>query len=244
MNRKAFIFTLAFAIGLAAILTSCQLRHGNAKVVLPLAKPRPILSKRVTAKERGEPRGGINSIPEDVKREMLRYSWREGCPVDLDDLAYLEVPFWGYDDLAHMGKIIVHKKAAVEVYAIFIELYEKKFPILTMELIDKYEGSDDKSMAANNTSGFNCRHVTGSSTKWSKHAFGMAIDINPLVNPYIKGDKIYPPEGKNYLDRGAKVKGMIVKGGPCYKSFASRGWKWGGHWRKSKDYQHFQKVYP
>lgn len=189
-------------------------------------------------------KGSISPLPSEIKAKMRKYSWREGCPVSLDELAYLELSYWGFDDKIHLGQMVVHRKAASEVYGIFRELFKLKFPVEKMELVDIFLGSDEKSMAANNTSGFNCRYVAGSKTVWSKHAYGMAIDVNPLVNPYVKGGKVYPPKGKAYLDRKSKAKGIIVKGGPCYQAFTSKGWTWGGNWRNSKDYQHFQKVYP
>ena len=124
---------------------------------------------------------------------------------------------------------------------IFKDLFDAKFPIEKICLIDAYKGIDDLSMADNNSSGFNCRMSAGNSKKFSKHSYGVAIDINPLVNPYVKNGTVLPPEGRNYLDRDATVKGMIRKGDDCYTAFIKRGWTWGGAWKHSKDYQHFEK---
>jgi len=180
-------------------------------------------------------------VPEKTRTEMKRYSWRPGCPVSIDDLACLKVSHWGFDGKVHIGELVVHKKVASEVLEIFKELFEKKFPIERIRRIEAYKGDDDDSMADNNTSAFNCRKIKGSKTKLSKHSYGLAIDINPLINPYIKNGKVLPREGVKYLDRKKSVPGIIVKGGSCYSAFIKRGWQWGGQWKSMKDYQHFEK---
>jgi len=172
---------------------------------------------------------------------MKQHSWREGCPVPLEDLSYVELSFWGYDGKVHQGELVVHERVAAQVVQMFGELFAAKFPIEKMRRVDHYEGSDDKSMADNNTSAFNCRKVAGRPGAYSRHAFGLAIDINPLTNPYVtpKGE-VSPPEGQRYKDRTLKVPGLIVAGDACHKAFARRGWIWGGAWRRAKDYQHFE----
>jgi len=170
-------------------------------------------------------------------------SWREGAPVDLDDLALVEVTYYGFDGEPHLGELVVHKSIAQEVAAIFQDLYEARFPIEKIRLVDEYEASDDLSMEDNNTSAFNYRVVEGS-TSLSKHSYGIAIDINPVQNPYVKKNIVSPEKGKEYLNREDVRKGMIIKGDPCYKAFTSRGWTWGGEWKTLKDYQHFEKNIP
>ena len=108
-----------------------------------------------------------------------------------------------------------------------------------MQLVDVFEGSDDLSMEANNTSGFNCREIAFRPGVWSNHAFGTAIDINPLVNPLVSGDLILPPEGAPFIDRSIQVKGGIYTGDAVTQAFAAIGWGWGGDWVNSKDWQHF-----
>jgi hypothetical protein len=110
--------------------------------------------------------------------------------------------------------------------------------------VDEYKGDDDVSMADNNTSAFNYRDVVDSKGVLSKHSYGVAIDINPIQNPYIKGKKISPASGTNYVNRKKFQNGMIIKNDVCYKAFKDRGWTWGGEWKTMKDYQHFQKTIP
>lgn len=163
------------------------------------------------------------------------------CPVRLDDLTFMEITIWGMDDSVHQGSLIVHRQLAFEVMEIFEELYQNKFPIKQMRLIDEFDGQDNPSMAANNTSAFNCRSSTGNQNHLSLHAFGMAVDINPLFNPYVNGSTLLPQEGKKYKNRSLKIKGMIRKGDACHRAFTKHGWTWGGSWSHIKDYQHFEK---
>lgn len=181
-------------------------------------------------------------LPEDIRNKIRGVSWKPDCPVAMEDLANVEVLYWGFDDKIHKGEIIVHKEIAREVVEIFKDLYTAKFFIEKIRLIDEYGADDNLSMADNNTSGFCFREVPGKQGKLSKHSYGLAIDINPVQNPYIVGENISPPEGKNYTNRENVRKGMIVKDDACYKAFKDRGWTWGGDWKFSKDYQHFQKA--
>jgi len=122
--------------------------------------------------------------------------------------------------------------------AIFRDLYAAGFPIERMVPIDAYGGDDQASMRDNNTSGFNCRYVSGTTTL-SQHGLGRAVDVNPLVNPYVKGSTVDPPEGAPYADRSGSYPGMIRSGDAVVRAFAAQGWKWGGYWSSGKDYQHF-----
>ena len=134
---------------------------------------------------------------------------------------------------------MIHADWADEVVLVFQRLFEAQFPIQQMQLVDVFEGSDDLSMEANNTSGFNCREIAFRPGVWSNHAFGTAIDINPLVNPLVSGDLILPPEGAPFIDRSIQVKGGIYTGDAVTQAFAAIGWGWGGDWVNSKDWQHF-----
>ena len=169
------------------------------------------------------------------------YSWRKDCPVPIPRLWLVQVTHLGYDGKAHQGRMIVNKSIAWEVVDIFRDIYKAGFPVQKMELIDEYKGDDLASMADNNSSAFNCRMVTGMKTAHSKHTGGFAIDINPLVNPYVKGDTVLPEQGAGYADRTKKKKGMIFQGDAAYRAFTRRGWIWGGSWNDLKDYQHFEK---
>ena len=181
-------------------------------------------------------------LPPNVIKKVKRYSWRKGCPVDLEDLSYLRIAHWGYDDKVHTGELIVHEAYAAGVEKVFKELFRQKFLVERMRLVDEYEGDDNRSMQANNTSAFNCRPMTGRSKGFSKHAYGGAIDLNPLYNPYVKrgGKIVQPEEGRPYINRKVEAPGMIKKGDACHRAFSRHGWRWGGLWRTVKDYQHFE----
>jgi hypothetical protein len=171
----------------------------------------------------------------------LYASWREGCPLGVEELRAVDVTHWGFDGTAQTGRLIVSAGLTEEVVGIMSDLFEAGFPIERMEPIDVYEGDDDLSMAANNTSAFNCRTITGGS-RWSEHSYGRAIDINPVQNPYVRGGTVLPPEGARYADRSLDVPGMIHAGDVVVEAFAERGWIWAGTWSGTKDYQHFSTT--
>jgi hypothetical protein len=175
-----------------------------------------------------------------VNREMVKYSWRQGCPVGLKDLRLITMTYWGWDGKPQDGQLVVNAKVAQKIADAFKRLYDQRFPIRLMELVDKYKGSDFDSIEADNTSAFNCRAATGSSN-WSRHAYGMAVDINPGENPYVEpGGRVYHPRfEKFYKRRNAKDKGVMVAGDKVVKAFEVISWKWGGYWSGAKDYQHF-----
>ncbi|MCP3922533.1 MAG: M15 family metallopeptidase [Desulfobacterales bacterium] len=180
-------------------------------------------------------------VPHKIAAKMNKFSYKNRCPIKIKDLVYIKLKHWGFDGKAHNGELIVHKAVGDDIVGIFKDLFNAKFPIEKIHLIDKYKGSDDFSMADNNTSAFNCRAVTGRPGVFSKHSYGVAIDINPVQNPYISKKEILPPDGSKYVDRTNRRKGLIVKWDAVYKAFTKRGWTWGGSWRTLKDYQHFQK---
>ncbi|MEW5733914.1 MAG: M15 family metallopeptidase [Thermodesulfobacteriota bacterium] len=182
----------------------------------------------------------IEPLPETVRKEMAACSWRPGCPVGPENLVLLHVLYLGFDKETHPGELVVDKDVAAELRDIFRELYESRFPIRRIARIEHYNGSDDASMAADNTSAFNCRPVTGG-TGFSRHSFGRAVDLNPVENPFVKSGTVLPAQGAAYTDRDRPAEGMIQKGDACWQAFVSRGWEWGGDWNTLKDYQHFQK---
>lgn len=175
---------------------------------------------------------------------------RPGCPVGFDDLRYLTVSYWGFDDAAHQGEIVVNRVVADDVIDVFRRLYEARYPIWKMSLVDDYgpgrtrlDGADDfGSIEANNTSAFNCRLRTGSTSQFSEHSFGWAVDINPLINPYVsaKGATAHPGS-RRYLDRSVTDRGVIHGGDVVVAAFSSVGWEWGGTWSGARDYQHFSR---
>ncbi len=202
---------------------------------------RTIKSPILTKKGRAE---GIfkifNSLPQEIIAGTDRHLSAK-CPVSTMDLSYLQISHWDFEESLRLGELIVHKAVAQEVLDIFEELFRSQFPIQRMHLISEYAGDDDRSMRDNNTSAFNCRPVRGENRVASRHSYGLAIDINPLINPYVKDGEVSPPEGERYADRRIPAKGKILKGGPCYRAFKDRGWDWGGDWRTLKDYQHFER---
>ena len=159
----------------------------------------------------------------------------------LDQLRALDLSHWGFDGRVHTGRLIVASNQVQPVVDVMAELYGQRFPIQRMQPIDAYGGDDNRSISANNTSAFNCRAVTGG-TGWSEHAYGRAIDVNPLVNPYVKGSTVLPPEAGPYTDRSRHDAGMIHAGDPVVQSFLAHGWKWAGYWTSLKDYQHFSTT--
>ena len=188
----------------------------------------------------------VHPIPEAVAAAMIGQSWHEGCPVPLTELALLELRHVDMQGEEQTGQLIVHKDEAEAVLSVFERLYAARFPIKQVKLIDAYGGDDDKSMADDNTSGFNCRGV-GGSKKWSQHAFGLAVDLNTVENPYVRKRpdgslKVSPEAGRAFLDRSDARPGMALEQSEVVAAFAAIGWKWGGRWTSSKDYQHFSKT--
>jgi len=170
----------------------------------------------------------------------LGKSWHPGCPVGPSSLRALTMTFWGFDQRAHSGTLIVNASAVTAVGDAFRTMYDGRFPIRRMVPIAAYGGDDNKSMAADNTSAFNCRYAVANGPKsWSMHAFGEAVDIDTLENPYTLDGRVYPPAGKPYTDRSRRRAGMIVPGSLPVRAFSSVGWGWGGRWSSSPDYQHF-----
>lgn len=178
-------------------------------------------------------------IRKPLRERMTGVSWRPGCPVPPRDLRLVTVSHWGFDGRAKKGKLVVHEDAAAGIVSVFRTLYEERFPIRRMRLVDAYGGSDFESIEADNTSAFNCRAATGSSS-WSQHAYGLAIDVNPIENPYVESGRTYHDASRRYLDRSRRLEGMIHAGDVVVRAFARIGWSWGGSWSGSvQDYQHF-----
>jgi D-alanyl-D-alanine carboxypeptidase len=171
-------------------------------------------------------------------KRMTGVSWRAGCPVPLRDLRLLTASHWGFDGRVHRGQLIVHEDVAREVLGVLRQLYAARFPIRRMVPVDVYGGSDFRSIEADNTSAFNCRVVEGTS-RWSEHAYGRAIDVNPIENPYVSGGRTSHRASVPYLDRSRRRPGMAYEGGVLVKTFRAIGWGWGGDWSGVKDYQHF-----
>jgi len=201
--------------------------------------PRPSPTETGTPSPTGPPK--FEAEISKVTAEQLRHSWRKGCPVPLSGLRMITMPYWGFDEKAHEGgRLVINAKVAQKIAGVFEKLYEDRYPIHKMVPVDEFKGDDFDSIEANNTSAFNCRQATGSSN-WSRHAYGMAVDLNPCQNPYVStsGTIAHPSCKKYYKTRNAEDPGVITAGDNVVKAFGSIGWKWGGYWAGTKDYQHF-----
>lgn len=183
----------------------------------------------------------VEALPPALRQRMTGVSWRSGCPVGLDDLRLLHLSYVDFDGATRRGELVVHKAIADATVRVFQRLRQARFPIRSMTLIEAYNGSDDASMAADNTSGFNCRNVPGT-THWSKHAYGRAVDVNTVENPYLPRGQVMPPAGRSYLDRRDVRPGMILAGDATVRAFTDEGFAWGGMFRSGVDYQHFEKT--
>lgn len=183
----------------------------------------------------------IDNISDSTLNRMIGKSYPEDCEIDIDDLRYLIIPHYDGNGYIKIGELVCNKDVADEFIYLFKELFKNKYPIERMVLVDEYDGDDKKSMEANNTSAFNYR-VISDTDKLSRHAYGMAIDINPLYNPYVKGDYISPETGKQFVDRNKSFKYKLEHGDLVYKILHDKfGFTWGGDWEKCKDYQHYEK---
>jgi hypothetical protein len=170
---------------------------------------------------------------------MSAVSMHPGCPVGFGGLRLLTVAHWGFDGRIHRGRLVVNRDAARQMLGAMRRLYRLRYPIRRMRLVDAYGGDDHRSMGADNTSAFNCRTVAGT-RRWSEHAYGRAIDLNPVENPYVTASGfVSPPAGSPFAHRASRAKGVIHRSGPVVRAFAAVGWGWGGNWAWPKDFQHF-----
>ena len=182
----------------------------------------------------------IVELPHLLSERMGTHTWSEDCPVGLEDLRLLRVIHWTETGKIQWGSMVLTSRVVEDAKQIFQELYMLRFPIHSLNPAVEYEGSDDDSMADNNSSAFNCRKVKGSN-RWSEHSYGEAIDINPLWNPWVKGDRIYPKNAGNYVNRELTLRGMIKEKDPIVSIFESHGWRWGSQKTGISDYQHFSR---
>ncbi|MFR9728461.1 M15 family metallopeptidase [Saccharopolyspora sp. MS10] len=178
-------------------------------------------------------------LPVDAAR--LGPSWRPGCPVGPGELRLVRVRHVGFDGVERTGELVVHRDRVPQTTEAFARLLELRFPIERVRPAGDYpDASDELSMRDDNTSAFNCRGIEGSGS-WSNHAYGRAIDINPLLNPYLDSDGVLQPATAGpYLDRQRRDPGMLHAADPAVRVFTGAGWTWGGNWQDPKDYQHFE----
>lgn len=179
-------------------------------------------------------------IPFEIQERMKDVSLPQDAGIDISDLRYLTLPYYDFEGQVQQGEMVCNVKIAKDLIAVFRELFEKQYQFCSIRLIDDFGGSDEASMLANNTSCFNYRTKSGSSAL-SSHALGLAVDVNPMQNPFVKRGKVYPETATDFVDRNLDFAHKIDTQDACYKSFKAHGFRWGGLWRSAKDYQHFEK---
>ncbi|NQU35980.1 MAG: M15 family metallopeptidase [Actinobacteria bacterium] len=225
--KRLALTGLCFAIvgALALSPTAVPARaHSGAEVPAPVQQP-------ATAR------------PDDVVTRVwkadLGNSWVRGCPTRPRKLRAIDINHWDYDGQLQRGRIIVHRKAVGVVRKALRRAFKTGFAIHEMTPVQKYNSSDNRSMRADNTSGFSCRKIPGS-TRWSEHAKGTAIDMNPRRNPHVFSYKLLPGNARAFVKRRPVQKGMLTKRSAVSRVFANHGWTWGGTYR-NPDYQHYSR---
>ncbi|MBQ3758610.1 MAG: M15 family metallopeptidase [Synergistaceae bacterium] len=185
----------------------------------------------------------VSEITPEIFARIQGKSYKDNCPIPLEDLRYLRVLHKDINGETHEGEMVCSVHIASDVLEIFKALYEAGYPIERVRLVDEYDADDETSMRDNNSSCFNFRFITHS-TKISKHGLGLAVDINTLYNPYVKETKdgriLEPATAGEYVDRTKSFPYKIEKGDLCYRLFIECGFEWGGEWKSLKDYQHFE----
>ena len=213
------------------LLSGCQCRQGS----VPTPQDEPVTTETKTeAVFTAEP------IPAVIEARMRGVSYPDNAEVKLSDLRYLRLSYVDFDGKEQVGEMVCNKSIADDLVSIFRELYEARYPIRSIRLIDDFNGDDEASMAADNTSCFNYRKKTGM-RELSKHARGLAVDINPFENPYVRPSRVRPAGASAYADRTKDFPHKIDKTDLCYRLFRAHGFSWGGSWRSVQDYQHFEK---
>ena len=213
------------------LLAGCQCRQGSAPApetdtIVETAPVCPVFTS--------EP------IPASVEARMRGVSYPDDAEIPLSDLCYLRLSYVDFDGNEQIGELVCNKAIAEDLVAIFRDLYDAQYPIRSIRLIDDFGGDDDASMAADNTSCFNYRKKTGM-RELSKHALGLAVDINPFENPYVRPSRVRPAGASAFADRTKDFPHKIDKDDLCYRLFRAHGFSWGGSWRSVQDYQHFEK---
>lgn len=218
------------AVATALMLAACtHPAPPSAVVTTPTTHP------VTTAEQHG-------AVVHRVSAADLGATWHPDCPITPDQLRRVELDYVGFDNTTHRGTLVVNEAVVADVIAMFGDLERQRYPIAKMQTVDHYPKADDEaSMEDNNTSAFNCRPLP-SGRAWSLHAYGRAVDVNPLLNPYItKSGDLQPKTAAAYLDRNRTDPGILRAGDPAVRAFTDRGWTWGGSWHNPIDYQHFER---
>jgi hypothetical protein len=186
----------------------------------------------------------IEPLRGPLRDEVVDRNWHPGCPVPIQDLRVARVRYWGFDGDVHDGPLVLNEAVVDDVVAVFRRLFRAHFPIKHIALAREYRPNADRwNSVRNTTASFNCRPATDIPGSVSQHSYGWAVDINPLQNPYVRGDgSVLRKAAKPYRDRSRHRRGMIHAGDIVVRSFARIGWEWGGHWTTLKDYMHFSMT--
>ncbi|OBH25413.1 peptidase M15 [Mycobacterium sp. E342] len=220
------------------MLAACLMLVQCTAAQPPSAAP----SRSATPSSSANATSSAGATVDPVTAAELGASWRPGCPVEPGRLRRITFAHIGFDGQAHRGELIVQEDLVPDVIAIFEQLYRLRYPVEKIRTVDHYSDADDElSMEDNNTSAFNCRTIPGTD-EWSPHAYGRAIDLNPLVNPCLYASGYFEPRNAAaYLDRSRTDPGLLHAGDPAVRVFTDRGWRWGGEWTAPLDYQHFER---
>ena len=234
--KRIVVFLATICIALASLAANNAGRR---------YKPGDVVDERYLKSHGHEAFFSINAIPDSIFVLMRGHSYKSDCTIARSSLRYILCLHRDDGGRAIVGEMVVNKAIADDVLHIFRELFEGGYPIERMRLIDYWDADDERAMTANNSSSFNFRFISHT-RKVSKHGMGMAIDINPLYNPYTKTLRngttiVEPAAGKAYLDRRRQFRYKITRGDLCHRLFRKYGFRWGGDWKTMKDYQHFEK---
>jgi hypothetical protein len=189
--------------------------------------------------------GRVSTLPRMLEDEMRGTVWKPGCPVPLDDLRLLTLSYWGFDDQPHIGPLVVNASVATRLVWVFHRLFDHRFPIHNMKFAREFHPNQtEHDTPGDPTAAFNCRPVVtpaGPSDVFSQHAYGLAVDINPIENPFVEHGYVRNRYSKPYRDRSKDAPGMIHDDDFVVRTFAAIGWGWGGHWVSGQDYMHFSR---
>jgi hypothetical protein len=239
----AVVAAAVLAAALALAGTGCGGRAPAAPPQRPARSPaRPAPARpppAVPSTGQPGPQAFAAKVSPIEHRSEVRYSWHPGCPVAPSRLRLIAMTYYGFDHQVHTGRLVVNAAVTGKLILVFRKLFAMRYPIRRMVPVDAYHGSDYASIQADNTSAFNCRDATGSSS-WSEHAYGLAVDLDPCENPYVYADGYEAHRRcRRYVDRSLHDPGIIHAGDKVVRAFASVGWGWGGTWQGDRDYQHF-----
>jgi hypothetical protein len=246
MHRRLLVLALVGSVVAVACSSAApELERSSPRTVDDVPVVVPSSPEPSPSPEPAEPRfeGDVSRVGPAIRPRVVGRSWSPGCPVALRDLRHVEVSYWNFEGEVRSGPLIVHESVAEDILWVFRRLFRAGFRIKHIVLPPKWRPPrpadywDPKPTSP--TAAYNCRPAVGS-TVWSEHAYGLAIDINPLQNPYVRSDgSTLRHIARPFRNRSLHRRGMIHDGDVVVRSFAAIGWEWGGHWRTLKDYMHF-----